>query len=363
MPRPLYTIEELMLDNSFVDYCLSTGSAVPSRWLKIIRENPDQLVTFEEAKRLVIALHGGISKLEVNRQIEVVKKKLKERSGASSEEKIIADPGSSDFFVNRQGKIKGGRLKKLVLALAAACAILSFGWIIVWQKDRGAPASQQSLVQTLIYQSPLGQRQTILLPDSSTVILNSNSRLTVSSHFNTKDREVRLEGNAFFDVARDKDRPFIVWTGSMATKALGTAFYVHGDKRMGKDIRVDLLEGKVELKDTAMKSTGGRLLLYPGETGKKVSSGDLQRSLFDAEKLQSWISGKLSFNRTPVNQALAQLESWYGIDIKVERKALQGKTINGDYHDAALQDILKVICFSINSQYSVTENTVIIEQL
>ena len=90
MPGHIYTIEELMLDDSFVNYCLSTGAAVPSRWRNIIRDNPAQEKTFEEAKRLVLALHGGLSRPGVNRQIEIVRQTIKgeerRRNGYTGEE-------------------------------------------------------------------------------------------------------------------------------------------------------------------------------------------------------------------------------------------------------------------------------------
>ena len=62
MPGHIYTIEELMLDDSFISYCLSTGAAVPSHWRTIIRDNPGQQKTFDEAKKLVLSLHGGLSR-------------------------------------------------------------------------------------------------------------------------------------------------------------------------------------------------------------------------------------------------------------------------------------------------------------
>ena len=76
MPGHVYTIEELMLDDGFINYCLSTGTGVPLRWKNIIRHNPAQEKTFEEAKRLVLALHGGLSRPEVHRQIDIVRKQL-----------------------------------------------------------------------------------------------------------------------------------------------------------------------------------------------------------------------------------------------------------------------------------------------
>src|SRR4030095_8039124 len=108
----IYTIEGLMLDDSFIDYCLSKGTAIPSRWRTIIRENSGQEKTFEEAKRLVLALHGGLSRPEVNRQIEIVRKQIEGRKDNKGEPLTKDGPVLSNAFViTSKGQIKRRLLK------------------------------------------------------------------------------------------------------------------------------------------------------------------------------------------------------------------------------------------------------------
>jgi transmembrane sensor len=139
-------------------------------------------------------------------------------------------------------------------------------------------------------------------------------------------------------------------------------FSVHGKKAATKGIQVDLLEGKVQMADTQKNTTNAAIILLPGESGGSVNGVDWSKGLFDSLYLRSWISGRISFNETPVLKALKQLENWYGIEITINKKGLEKRSISaGDYQEASLQDILKVICFSINSTYIFSDNKVIIE--
>jgi len=363
MPQHIYTIEELMLDDSFISYCLSTGAAVPSHWRTIIRDNPGQQKTFDEAKKLVISLHGGLSRPEVNRQIEIVRRKLKERSETGMETETEFGPSlSSEFVVTGEGQIKRKVFKRILSYAVITCLLAFAAWFFLFRPGGRFLEKQPSLAQVLNYQSPLGQRQTISLPDGSIVILNSNSRLSLDADFNKEKRGIRLTGDAFFKVAKDAKRPFIVFSDNIATTALGTEFYVHGRKDPHTGVRVDLLEGKVQMTETKNNSTPSSIILLPGERGRSINGFDLSKGLFDSLHLRSWISGRISFNETPVLKALKQLENWYGIEIKVHKKGLEKRSISAsEYQEASLQDILKVICFSINSKYFFRDNRVIIE--
>ena len=88
------------------------------------------------------------------------------------------------------------------------------------------------------------------MPDGSIVILNSNSSLSLDADFNKEKREIRLTGDAFFKVAKDAKRPFIVYSENIATTALGYRVLCAWKKEMRiKGIQVDLLEGKVQMAD------------------------------------------------------------------------------------------------------------------
>jgi ferric-dicitrate binding protein FerR (iron transport regulator) len=363
MPEYIYTIEELMLDDSFISYCLSTGAAVPSHWRNIIRDNPGQQKTFDEAKKLVLCLHGGLSRPEVNRQIDFVRRKLKERSDAEMETQPAPGPSlSAAFVVTGEGQIKRRVFRTMLSYAGVVCLLVITAWFFFFKSVSHSSGNQPLLAQSLNYQSPVGHRQTISLPDGSTVILNSSSSISLNGDFNKEKREIRLTGDAFFKVAKDAKRPFVVYSDNIATTALGTEFYVHGKKDVTKAIQVDLLEGKVQMADIKKNTTHGAIILFPGESGRSLAGSDFSKRSFDSLYLRSWISGRVSFNETPVLKAFKQLENWYGVEINVRKKGLEKRSIIGsEYQEASLQDILKVICFSINCKYSLVDNKVTIE--
>ena len=361
MPGHIYAIEELMLDDSFIDYCLSKGTSIPSRWRNIIRENPDQERTFEEAKRLVLALHGGLSRLEVNRQIEIVRKKIDGRKNKKESPGTQDGPAlSAAFVITNKGQIKRRLLKTAVYSGVGMCILMAgILWWFVYRPvgDSTSPTTQSPLAQS--YHSPLGDRKKINLPDGSFVILNSNSSISIA--FTDNEREVQLKGDAFFRVAKDSSKPFTVYSEKIAATALGTEFYMHRSDDGTGNVEVDLLEGKLQIVEVGKNPAVGKIILGPGESGKYGSDMVLKKTSFDTLSLRSWIGGQLAFKDRPLQEVVRHLESWFGIQIDISSPDLKNKLITGDFTGEPLQRILEVICFSTNSRSIIKDDKVIIE--
>ena len=346
-----------MLDDSFINYCLSTGAAVPSDWRAIIRDNPDQEKTFAEAKRLVLALHGGLSRMEVNRQIEMVRQHLRQRDNDAVEKG--EDPGpllSTAFVVTGSGRIRKRILKKIIALCAVLCIVIA-GWLLFVRPANSLLPGKVATALVRVYKTQAGQRQEVTLPDGSEVILNANSEVSVAADFNDSKREVWLSGNAFFKVAKNAEHVFMVHAANVTTIAVGTEFYVHNSK-IDEAVQVDLLEGKVRLKDTRKTAVANEITLLPGETGKSTSS-EFVKERFDADYLRRWIGGRITFNETPVLHAIKQLETWFGTKIDVKKTGLEGRMISGEYQGKSLQEILGVICFSIGCNFTFGSDSVI----
>ena len=117
----------------------------------------------------------------------------------------------------------------------------------------------QMIMPDMIVSVEKGQKANVVLPDGSKVWVNSDSRLSYGSRFNQKERVLSLEGEAYFEVTPDKDRPFIVETDELAVRALGTSFNVKSYEEE-KDVSTVLMTGKVEV-----TSDYDRLVLNPNE--------------------------------------------------------------------------------------------------
>ena len=110
------------------------------------------------------------------------------------------------------------------------------------------------------------------------------------------------------------------------------------------------------------ESAKEKSILKAGEQASWSSSHKhFFRKSYDTLYLNKWLNGELSFNNTPVNEAIATLEKWYAVEIDDNRKNPESITITGNYVNAQLSDVLKIICFSLSCQYHFSGNKIIIE--
>lgn len=152
------------------------------------------------------------------------------------------------------------------------------------------------------------------LADGSLVWLNVGSSITYPSHFVGNTREVKMTGEAYFEISSNAARPFIVQKGEMSVRVLGTHFNINAyeDEAASK---ITLLEGSVEVNRTANE----RLLIKPGQQAV-VGSGagiKLAKSV-DLEEVMAWKNGWFYFNRLSLPEIMRQLEKWYDVDVTYE---------------------------------------------
>jgi len=163
---------------------------------------------------------------------------------------------------------------------------------------------------------PSGQKSQLILADGTKVWLNAGSRLTYSNLYNTKERIVELDGEAFFEVIKDEKREFIVKTGMVDITVLGTSFNVNAYPE-DSNISVSLLEGKVSVSS----ARDHRVLAYlePNQ-GAVISRSDLicQVNSCDAETESIWRMNTLKFDGASAEEVSRKLERWYGVDITLE---------------------------------------------
>lgn len=164
-----------------------------------------------------------------------------------------------------------------------------------------------------VVMAPSGQKSQLILPDGTQVWLNSGSRLSYNYEFNTRDRVVNLEGEAFFDVKKNQQYPFVVKTGTVDVKVLGTSFNVQAYTDE-EDVRIALIHGKVSL----LSAVSQNLLTYlsPGQAAT-VSKNNLscQVAPCDAEIESSWHQNLLKFDGASAGEVWKKLERWYGVRI------------------------------------------------
>ena len=205
-----------------------------------------------------------------------------------------------------------------------------------------------------------GVRKTVNLSDGSVIKLNAGSRVTFRKGFKGDTREVTLVGEAFFEVAKDSLRPFIVHTGSIATQALGTSFNIDYSLQ-DNTVAVALATGLVKVEKREQGLTQQLSRLVPGQQLLySKASQQYKVSAFDKNEVLGWTRGVLHFNRADRDQVFRELENWYGVEIEVDTSGTDNNAWNyiGEYHNESLDKVLEGIGFVKGFTYKRTDKNV-----
>lgn len=201
-----------------------------------------------------------------------------------------------------------GIVKTMKYAAAILLLIACTYQFSIWRFSYELQDNFQTQTNTLYV--PAGQRASITLQDGTVVWLNAQSTLTYPSHFYGKERAVSIIGEAFFEVAKDTKKPFIVSTQDMRLQVLGTKFNVYSYPD-AKQIKTSLIEGAVQV-----CYRNNKVVLKPNEEsiiqGEKLIVRDVQN--FD---MLSWLNGIYSFNNERLADIVHKLELYYDVTINI----------------------------------------------
>ncbi len=249
---------------------------------------------------------------------------------------------------NKSTNIKNNVIRLFPYAAAVALII---GFVAIFSvRNNLTKASDDYLYASVITGN--GQRSKVVLPDSSIVWLNSGTTLSYNYSLGDK-RSVKLSGQAFFQIARDEDRPLVVQCGEIMVKVLGTRFDVsaYPDDEI---INVVLESGSVEL-DHNRYSLNYRL--KPGEKADyDVKGRNINILDVDVHKFTSWKDGKLIFRNDPMDYVIEKLERWYNIDIEVKDKEVYSSIFTGTVANEAYPQIFKLIGYSCPVHCEIVHN-------
>ncbi len=238
---------------------------------------------------------------------------------------------------------------------ASLILLLSISYVWVEQTYSVADEPVAKPVSYVQKQNPKGRKSTVFLKDGSKVILNSESSITYDENFATGKREILLKGEAFFEVAKDPNRPFIVKSGSISTVALGTSFNVRN--YADSDITVSLVTGKVRIDENGEMSSAG--VLMPGEKIKyDRESATLEKLKYNDYEDLLWKDGILSFKKATISEVVATLERWYGVEIAVVKPCKKSVSYGAVFKDQSLKQVLQAMGFTLNFDYIINDKKV-----
>jgi transmembrane sensor len=345
MDYTLYKAEDFAADESFVKYYLGTDPNAIAFWERWISLHPHMLDEIVTAEHLIDLMQVRLPEEELEQETQRLKAFLKQPDTAP----VIsfeADKYEAIPAANHRANIS-----RMALALCC-CLALAVGFIFFFQtKNTPAIAS----VEWLSSSNPVGQRSIIELSDGSKITLNAGSTLSYPKTFSDTLREVVLEGEAFFEIASNPEKPFVVRSGSLLTTVLGTKFNVKVLPDTGQ-IQVALVEGSVRV--TGLERKEG-VVLEPKQL-LTFSEHDLTvtTSTFDEEELLAWRDGTLLFRHASFEEVAAKLHQTYGITLRNESQQ-QRWSYSGQFKQADYLTVVKSICFAKRLTYEVKQDTII----
>jgi ferric-dicitrate binding protein FerR (iron transport regulator) len=233
-------------------------------------------------------------------------------------------------------------LVRRLVATAAAAAVLAAAWT-GWQLIRPtAPVLQQ-------LSSAPGGKSRVLLPDGSTVWLNSNTQLRYEKdNFGKQHREITLIGEAFFDIAKSEGIPFIIHAGKVNIRVLGTAFNV---KAYAGDSAVftTLVRGKIAVsfrEKTVVLRPEEKLTVPVSSSARVLQQQQLEKDSSGQLAEISWLNNKLVFDNNTFGELAEQMGQWYGVTFHFESANLQQLRFSGIIDTESIDQALSMLQLS-----------------
>lgn len=313
---------------------------------------------------------------------EAFDRHLQRLSNHLSEESLQYDAEPTELAPVPQttGKPLYRKLLFIGASVAAACVIAIAALIYKNRADNETPiaATAQNLVSTRN-----GSKTKLTLPDGTQVWLNSGSNIAYGNDLNGPTRQVTLKGEAYFDVAKDVNRPFIIHTDAIDIKVLGTAFNVRSypDEKITE---TSLIKGSVEI--TLRHDVNKKIILNPSEKlivkndsvtvadVKSVNSNSASAPVLsltnvhyvdkshDSLSMETlWTKNKLVFDGETLEEVALKLERWYGVTVIIQSDKLRKTEYNGIFYNENIDEVLYALKLSGNFNYTIRKNEVIIK--
>lgn len=289
------------------------------------------------------------------------------------------DPEQTDTIIN----ITRPRSRRWYFA-AAAILILALGWFGFVQLSRSSSSEMAVLREVNEISTRPGSKSRVELPDGSIVWLNAGSKLTYNKDFNQQLREVSLTGEAYFDVAKNKEKPFIIHTSTINVKVLGTVFNV---KAYPQDKRTEtsLIRGSVEVtirnrpNDKIILSPSEKLIVENGNAKLKKQKNaplkpvEISANIISLNRITvnpvdntiaeiEWVNNRMVFRDETFEDLAVQMERWYNINIDISDESLKTRRLSGTFESETVTQALDALKFSLPFKYDQEGNKIFIHR-
>ena len=245
-------------------------------------------------------------------------------------------------------------LRRITLRAAAAAAVA----VILLAGGVTTVSLSKRLAQPLTVITHLGERSQVVLPDGTKVWLNSASSVEYIAPFFSRERRVKMDGEAYFEVQHDAQAPFVVSTNGLDIKVLGTRFNIRNDDN-DHSITTVLLEGAVKAYASGDEKAAVRLrpsqqLVFDTRTGAMRLTDEPS-----ADRSINWIDGRFCFEHDTFAEIVAELKRYYNVDVRFMDDALRSERFSGDFRvEDGIYHIMSVLQLTYKFTYKVVGNDI-----
>nr|WP_321453289.1 FecR domain-containing protein [uncultured Carboxylicivirga sp.] len=254
------------------------------------------------------------------------------------------------FSIKKQDQLGLALKWKKVMWAAATVIVILLAYVII---KNFVP---QNNMLELMAQNEITK---VELADGTIVDLNKGSSLKYPEAFTSDTRLVQLQGEAFFDVTRNEQKPFIIKTNNLRIRVLGTSFNVRANKKNGCE-RVTVSSGRVEV-----WYQNNSVVLQKGEVADfNTKTNQLVKSETTDVNYQSWKTREIEFNNVSLNEAIAVIESVYNVQIEADNNIpTDSLLLTATFSHEGLNHVLNVVCQTFNLQFVVQDGKYLIESV
>lgn len=370
MKEKNYRREDFVADSYFRQWVKSPDEASSKYWQLFLDQHPEQGETVRQATDLVHKLSEVTTRLAGTAnpaEEDAIWQAIHQQIVQNQEEPHSPEPVARPVW---------GRFRWVAAASVAVVAGLSW-----WLLYPDTAPSQQTLTHQSATSTPpqlvekvntTQQPVFVVLTDGSSVILQKNSRLTYDKSLSGNRREVTLDGEAYFDVAKDSHKPFIVYANDLVTKVLGTSFNVRAYSG-AKDVVVTVRSGRVSVFPQADITRAPEQLTSDKLTGMVLSPNEQAvYSRTDARLVQTrpnetsdakalaFQPVNADYQAVPVREVFKDIERSYGLPVVFSNQAVGNCRLTADLREGTLAQKLDIICATVEANWDIQATQIVV---
>ena len=333
-PGEHYTIDDFIMDESFINYHFRSNGADEQYWKDWISLHPEKKDLVKKAQELIETLSITLSEDEYKEELSKITAAINKTDG----QQVF-----SLLSWNKRQQL--AKRRRTILYMVPIFLILLFsGYFLMNRSQKSSQLSQTTNAGTSSIE--------LTLSDSTVVTLAPHSILRYPAQFNSNDRKVYLEGDAAFNVKRNEEIPFKVYVENMVTTVLGTVFNI---KKSGDSaLTVDLLKGKLNVEINNESGSPEPILLTPGESAIYVRNNHhFYKTLFIPRF-------NISFRQNDFNEVSAQMKKVFGISL-VNQSNKKHWRFTGNFINKSAKEVIESISEVEKLSFSISGDTILIK--